>query len=140
MWGKDLGRTIDYLETRSEFSNKIAFYGFSWGATLGVLFPAIEERLQVGILVSGGLYMQEALPEAMEITYAPRVKIPVLMLNGRYDGITSLPTLQIPMFEALGTPEEDKLHVLFETGHVVPRNEGIKEILAWLDRYLGPVS
>ena len=47
---------------------------------------------------------------------------------------------QIPMFDLLGTPEKDKRHVIFETGHTVPRRESIKEILQWLDTFLGPVS
>ena len=33
-----------------------------------------------------------------------------------------------------------KRHVLYDTGHHVPRSEMIKETLNWLDRYLGPVK
>src|SRR5262249_60960464 len=34
-WSKDLGRTIDYVETRSDLDRtKIAFYGLSWGAVV----------------------------------------------------------------------------------------------------------
>jgi hypothetical protein len=40
----------------------------------------------------------------------------------------------------LGTPEEDKQHVVFDSGHIPPRISMIKEILDWLDRYLGPVG
>ncbi len=28
----------------------------------------------------------------------------------------------------------------FETSHVIPRNDAIRETLAWFDRYLGPVK
>ena len=45
-----------------------------------------------------------------------------------------------PMFEALGTPEGDKRLILYDTDHIPPRAEYIKETLAWLDRYLGPVE
>jgi len=140
MWGKDLGRTIDYLETRPDLSDKLAFYGFSWGAYLGAILPAVETRFQASILVSGGFYLSETLPEADPVHYAPRVKVPTLMLNGRHDFTFPLETTQRPMFELLGTPTEHKRHVLFESYHTVPRNEGIKEILDWLDKYLGPVS
>jgi hypothetical protein len=61
------------------------------------------------------------------------------MLNGRYD--TSFPyefTVK-PMFDFLGTPEEHKVLKTYETDHYIPRNELIKESLAWLDKYLGPV-
>jgi hypothetical protein len=45
------------------------------------------------------------------------------------------------MFRLLGTPPEHKRHRLFESGHVpLEREEVMKEVLDWLDRYLGPVS
>ncbi len=62
-----------------------------------------------------------------------------LMLNGRYDADFPMETSQIPMFRFLGTPEKDKRHVVFESGHVPPMQGVIKEALDWLDRYLGPV-
>jgi hypothetical protein len=43
------------------------------------------------------------------------------------------------MYELLGTPDEHKELKVYETDHFIPRNEVIKETLAWLDRYLGPV-
>jgi hypothetical protein len=44
------------------------------------------------------------------------------------------------MFELLGTPAEHKKRMVFPGGHSVPRTEMIRESLAWLDRYLGPVA
>ncbi len=49
-------------------------------------------------------------------------------------------TCQMPLFRSLGTPAKDKRIVLFDAGHIVPRNEVIKETLDWLDRYLGPAK
>ncbi len=49
-------------------------------------------------------------------------------------------TSQVPMFRLLGAPNEHKRHVVYETGHNIPRNEMIRETLDWLDRYLGPVK
>jgi cephalosporin-C deacetylase-like acetyl esterase len=43
------------------------------------------------------------------------------------------------VFELLGTPDEHKRLILYETDHIPPRVEYIKETLAWLDKYLGPV-
>jgi hypothetical protein len=43
------------------------------------------------------------------------------------------------MFDLLGTPPEHKRHILYETDHIPPRIEYVKETLAWLDKYLGPV-
>jgi eukaryotic-like serine/threonine-protein kinase len=91
--------------------------------------------------VSGGAW----LPTAAEVdpwNYAPRVKMPVLMLNGRDDFIFPVDRSQIPLLRALGTPESDKRHILFDGGHVnlQTRMDLIGDILRWLDRYLGPVD
>ena len=139
---KDLKRCIDYLETRQDIdSNKPAYYGMSWGAMLGAIIPAVEERLEANILLSGGFFKQGlGRPEANQINYVTRVKTPTLMLNGRYDTILPYETSVKPMFDLLGTPDEHKELKLYETDHIPPRNEFIKEILAWLDRYLGPVK
>jgi dienelactone hydrolase len=136
-----LGRSIDYLETRPDIDhNKIGYYGFSWGAAMGALMPAVEPRLKVSVLTGPGFSLQKARPEVDAINFAPRVTIPTLMLNGRYDFFLPIESSQVPMFRLLGTPKEDKRHAVFEAGHVIPRNYLIKETLDWLDRYLGPVG
>ena len=66
--------------------------------------------------------------------------MPVLMLNGDYDYVFPLETAQKPLFDLLGTPPQYKRHVVFDAGHGVPRDPQIRETLAWLDRYLGPVN
>jgi dienelactone hydrolase len=138
---KDFSRSIDYLETRQDIdSDKLAYFGLSWGGRLGAIIPAVEERLKVSILNSGGLPDNKALPEADFINYISRVKIPVLMLNGRYDYIFPFETSIEPMFDLLGTPENDKVLKLYDTDHNIPKNELIKETLNWLDKYLGPVN
>jgi serine/threonine protein kinase len=105
--GKDFKRCIDYLETRLDIdSSKLAYYGMSWGATMGAIIPAIEERLQASILLAGGfiLNIQRPRPEANSINYITRVKIPTLMINGRYDSFFHYETAIKPMFDLLGTP------------------------------------
>jgi dipeptidyl aminopeptidase/acylaminoacyl peptidase len=141
MLSKDLGRAVDYLETRTEIdSDKIAYYGLSWGAAMGAILPALEKRIRVSVLAGGGFFREPALPECDQRTFAPRVSIPVLMLNGRYEFHFPVENSQLPMFRSLGTPEEDKRHRVFESGHQLPRKDLIKEALDWLDRYLGPVQ
>lgn len=136
-WVKDFKRSIDYLETREDIDkNKIAYYGMSWGAKLGFIIPAVEDRLSANIILSGG-FDGSGRPEANAINYATRVKIPTLMLNGRYDSLIPYEISIKPMFELLGTPEKELK--IYETDHIPPRNEFVKEILNWLDRYLGPV-
>ena len=104
-WSKDLGRAIDFLETRKEIQrDKVAYCGLSWGARLGGLLPAVENRLKANVLVGAGLRPQATLSEVDQINFTPRVTIPTLMLNGRYDYIFPQETSQLPMFRLLGTP------------------------------------
>ena len=56
MWAKDLGRSLDWIESRKDLDGKrIAYYGASWGAFLAPVMLAVEERIKVGLLVGGGL-------------------------------------------------------------------------------------
>ncbi len=136
---KDFKRCIDYLETRQDIdSNKLAYYGMSWGGLFGAIIPAVEQRLKASVLLGGCLSRGGTRPEVDEINYVTRVKTPTLMLNGRYDTINPFETYIKPMFDLLGTPDEHKELKLYETDHIPPRNEFIKETLAWLDRYSRP--
>jgi cephalosporin-C deacetylase-like acetyl esterase len=140
-WYKDLARSIDYLETRKDIdTQKIGFLGSSWGGAMGLMLPALEPRIKANVLIVGGFYLQKTLPEVDQINFASRVIIPTLMLNGRHDFFLPIETAQIPAFQILGTPEKDKRQVFYETGHDIPRKEMIREVLDWLDRYLGPVQ
>jgi dienelactone hydrolase len=140
-WSKDVGRSVDYLETRKDIdAGRLAYMGLSWGGAVAPIVLAVEDRFKAAVLMSGGLEFQRALPEADQINFVTRVKLPVLMLNGRYDHFFPVESSQLPLFRLLGTPEKDKKHVIYETGHAVPRKEFIRETLDWLDRYLGPVK
>jgi len=142
MLSKDLGRAIDYLESRPQDfnSDNAAYLGYSWGAALGAILPALEPRLRVVVLDSGGYFQQLALPEADQRTFAPRVHVPVLMINGCYDSFFPVDSSQVPMFEDFGTPRTDKLHLIEPAGHTVPRPTRIRATLEWLDRYQGEVQ
>ena len=137
---KDFKRCIDYLETRQDIDNKrLAYLGFSWGGMLGAIIPAVEERLKASILANGGMWCL-GRPEIQEINYVTRVKIPTLMLNGRFDMILVYETDVKPMFDLLGTSKEHKTLKIYDTDHSLPGKELIKETLSWLDKYLGPVK
>src|SRR5512143_1040899 len=140
-WAKDVGRSLDYLETRKDVdASKAAYLGLSWGGAVAPIILAVEGRFRTAVLESGGLEFQKALPEADQINFVSRVKIPVLMLNGRYDHFFPVESSQVPLYRLLGTPATDKKHVVYESGHAVPRKNFIKETLDWLDKYLGPVK
>jgi dienelactone hydrolase len=141
MWSKDLGRTLDYLETRPDIAHdKMAFMGVSWGGQMGGILPAVEPRLKAVLLIVGGFDLRRALPEVEPINFAPHITAPTLMLNGKYDFFYPTDMSQEPMFRFLGAAPDRKRRVVYETGHSIPRNELIKETLDWLDQYLGAVG
>ena len=106
---------------------------------MGPLLVAVERRIKTAIWLGGGLSLEQSPPEVDPFNFAPRVHQPVLMINGRLDWIRPPETTQFPLFRALGTAEQDKRHVLSESGHFAPREIEVRESLAWLDLYLGPV-
>lgn len=136
---RDFRRSIDYLETRPDIDRtKLAYYGMSWGGSLGPLITAVEPRLKASILLAGGFDVAIVRPESDPFNYVTRVKVPTLMLNGRFDTLFPPDTSQKPLFDLLGT--KDKQRVLDDTDHVPTSIFYIRETLAWLDRYLGPVA
>jgi dienelactone hydrolase len=141
MWVKDASRAVDYAETRPELDHsKLAYYGYSWGAEMGAIVPAVEPRIKACVLALGGLDFHRSLPEVDTINFISRVKQPVLILNGHYDFFFPVESTQEPFYRLLGSRKDQKKRLLYETGHNIPRNELIKETLNWLDQYLGPVN
>jgi hypothetical protein len=142
--GKDLRRAIDFIETREDLDNdKIGYYGLSWGGSIGPMMTAIEPRFAASILIAGGLgrYGDDWPAAAVPQNFAPRVTTPTKMINGRKDFGAPIETEIQPMFDLLGTPDEHKRLVVLDGGHVPgSTNEIIREVLDWLDLYLGTVD
>jgi dienelactone hydrolase len=139
---QDLGRSIDYLETRPDIDRtKLAYYGISMGCSGGVVMVPMEPRIRVALLAWCGIPPTRQAESTDPLDFAPRFKIPVLLLNGRNDFVFPHTTSQLPLFRLLGTPEQDKKMFLYDSGHVASFTpEMIREALAWLDKYLGPPS
>jgi formylglycine-generating enzyme required for sulfatase activity/dienelactone hydrolase len=136
MWAKDLRRGVDYLETRPEIdTRRLAYYGVSWGGAMGGLMAAVEPRIKVNVLYVAGLAFDRARPEVDPVNFLPRIRVPTLMLNGKYDFFFPVQSSQVPMFRLLGTPSDQKRHVVEDGSHFVARTRLIQETLAWLDQY-----
>jgi pimeloyl-ACP methyl ester carboxylesterase len=131
-----LSRGIDYLETRSDIGTaQLAYYGVSWGGAMGGVMPAVEPRIRVSVLYVAGLGFERVRPEVDPVNFLPRIRIPTLMLNGRYDFFFPVETSQVPMFRLLGTPPDQKRYVVEDGSHFVARTRLIQEALTWLDKY-----
>ncbi len=108
-WRKDLGRSIDYIESREDLdSGRIAFYGHSLGAIYGTVLTAVEPRFAAALMLGGGVNAGTLRPEADPLNFAPRVRVPTLMLTGRDDFIRPVETHQVPLFNLLGMSEDQK--------------------------------
>jgi cephalosporin-C deacetylase-like acetyl esterase len=146
-WYRDLAKCLDYLETRPDIDkNKLGYHGLSAGGGFGVIFAALEPRFKAAALLSGGLYWVDYVPEIHVperdfVNFAPRVRMPILMQNGKYDFLLPWETSVKRLFALLGTPATDKFLVGYESGHSVwLANEYRKDLLDFFDKYLGPVG
>ena len=103
---------------------------------------AVEGRIKAAVLVDGGLPPGPFdRPEHDPVHYLPRITIPVLMLNGKYDCAFPPKQAQEPMFRLIGTDPAYKRYLPSEIGHVsAPTAERIQETLSWFNRHLGPAS
>jgi hypothetical protein len=138
----DLGATLDYLATRDDIdTSRIGYVGRSMGAAHALPLLALESRLKTAVLLYGGLPFGNLPPEVDPTNFVPRITLPVLMLNGKYDWFMTVDGAQQPLYELLGTRPEDKRYYALEAGHSpLPRAEVVRLVLDWLDRYLGPVG
>jgi serine/threonine protein kinase len=142
-WYRDLARVIDYLETREDIdTDRLAYMGISGSAARAVMLLGVEDRIKSAILLSGGLSgkgLGNKAPEVYALNFLPRITIPIIMLNGLYDNSFRVETNQDVMYRLLGTPNEDKYHKKYETGHNVwDKKAWIRDTLSFLDKYFGP--
>ena len=134
---KDLRRSIDYLETRSEIDARaIALFGYSWGGVNGPLALAHEPRLRAAVVDVALLPPMSATPEVDPVNALPRVRQPTLVLSGEFDPMVPVANAK-RYFALLGAPAADKRHVIAIGGHFIPRALLIRETLDWLDARLG---
>jgi dienelactone hydrolase len=137
-WVKEFRRAIDYLEFRPDAdADRVGFNGFSFGGRTAPQVLAVEPRIKAAVLNVGGLAGWRFLPEVDPFNFVPRVRTPVLMINGEHDIVFPYETSQRPMFARLGTPAEHKRLHISPAAHLVPLDELITETLGWFDQYLG---
>jgi hypothetical protein len=135
----DVRRGLDYLLTRNDIDpHRIAFFGPSAGARIGLILAAVENRYAAVVLQGAGIVPDDrmVLPDANPINFAPHIGARKLMLHGRYDEDTPFKTRAEPLFKLLREP---KRLVMFEGSHVPSTELFVTNINAFLDEALGPV-
>jgi dienelactone hydrolase len=123
---RDLARSIDYLEMRKDIdAAKLGYTSFSWAAAKAPIYLSIEKRIKAAVLVPGGFPDSKIDPEIDPFNFLIYVQTPVLILNGKLDH--ALPSaLTVGIFKLLGTSEQDKKQILYDSDHSVPKEERIK--------------
>ncbi|MDX2034107.1 MAG: SUMF1/EgtB/PvdO family nonheme iron enzyme [Blastocatellia bacterium] len=135
----DLRRGLDYLAARPDIdAGRIAFFGYSQGATEGLIYAAVDERYRAVVLVAGGMGAPRpgTLSEIAYPNFAAHLRAPKLVLNGRFDEVHPLRTMIEPLYNLF--PQPKKL-VLYDGSHTPPIDIAVPAINQWLDETLGPV-
>jgi formylglycine-generating enzyme required for sulfatase activity len=137
----ELRLVLDYLESRPDIdTTRLAYVGQSWGSVSRLPLAAVDDRFAAVVLIAGGVRegLQRVLPEASAITFAPYIRPPKLLLNGRQDENQAWLTRALPLWNLMREP---KTLVLVEgAGHIAPVEVRAPAINEWLDETLGPVQ
>ena len=136
----ELRMAVDYLLTRPDIDrSRLAYVGFSWGAGSRIAFAALEDRTKAVVLLGAGIdeRVQPTLPEAASFNFAPYIRQPKLMINGRLDEEHRWLTRAKPLWDLLSEPKQ--LVLVEGAGHLPPMEARVPPMNAFLDRQLGPV-
>jgi serine/threonine protein kinase/predicted esterase len=137
----DYRRAIDAVEQFPDLldAERLAYFGYSWGAALGPLLLALDDRCQAAVLVCGGTPQTTANPLTETTNFYSRVQTPCLMLNCENDGIFP-EAAQLHLYHSLPLAEgQQKLRRTYQvdTGHMVPAAGLIDEATQWFNRWMG---
>ena len=136
----ELNRGLDYLETRSEINiDELSYIGFSWGSGSRLVFAGVNNRFKSCVFIGGGIdeRMLPTLPEVNPINYAPYIKVPKLLLNGKQDEEHLYKTRMLPLYNLLREP---KKLAMVDGGHLPSLEVRVPIINKFLDETLGPVK
>ena len=132
---------MDYATTRPDIdSTRFGYFAISFGAGSRLPFAAVEPRFRAVVLLGAGIdeRIQPTLPEASNFNFAPYIRAPKLVINGRQDDEHPWQTRGKPLWDLFREPKE--LLLVDGAGHVVPVEIRTPRINAFLDRTLGPVA
>jgi len=132
---------MDYAAARPDIdSTRFAYFAISFGAGSRLPFVAVDPRFRAVVLLGAGIdeRIQPTLPEAANFNFAPYIRAPKLVINGRQDDEHPWQTRGKPLWDLLRQPKE--LLLVDGAGHLVPVEIRTPRINAFLDRKLGPVT
>ena len=143
---REIGAVIDFLEFADAYAgDKVAVLGASFGATfVSSHILVVEERIRTAVMMSATLAGVDTrvFPDIVNPnTYWPEVRMPILLLNGRFDISTHQLVSREALLESIGTDAERKRGIVYESSHwPLPPHRVEKDVTDWLDEHLGTVE
>ena len=133
---QDLFRTVDYLETRNDFTrDQLICMGLSNGSKRAVVTMALDPRFTSGVLLAAGYTNHHRdRPPIHEYQFSIHVRQPILMVTGLHDNLYDYNESQLPLFDDLAS--EHKKHVLLNANHLPDVDDILKHINSWFDEQL----
>ena len=150
----DLRRAVDILEERPEVDpNRLAYFGVSWGGSMGGLLAGVEDRLKAYVLAvgDGGLveHTADPGPDGLNIHFSERwaaqmwpteplhfvgraAPAALLFQNGLLDNY--VPPHDAQRFYTAAS--EPKTMLWYQAGHNLPWSF-VQDAAEWLQPYLG---
>ena len=160
----DIRRGTDYLATRTDLVDmkRYGYFGISMGSLTGAPAVAVDDRFLAVVLADGAadlaaVFKKSDLPEFKEeikkiqetgytleeafeilkpidpLIYAPHISPrPALLINGKFDEIFPKEAMQA-LHDATGDPKKS---VWYNSGHILPVNSVIIQMLTWFKLYL----
>lgn len=129
---------LDYLQSRGDMDmSRLAYVGLSWGAGSRLGFAAVDPRFRAVVFIGGGIdeRLKPTLPAADNVNFAPYIRVPKLMVNGRHDEENDWFTRGLPLWNLLRPPK--KLVLAQNAGHIPPAEVRIPAINTFLDSLFG---
>ena len=140
----DARRAIDVLVARSDVDRtRIGYYGFSYGAWLGAITAAIDKRVSLLVLRSGGPQILAEIARASsrtltpeyttvmarvdQMAYAPAISAPVLVQNGSRDTTFTAEQMRAWQERVGGT----KTLKTYDAGHTLDA-QSLADALSWI--------
>ncbi|HET9424354.1 MAG TPA: amidohydrolase family protein [Gemmatimonadaceae bacterium] len=131
----ELRRLIDYLATRPDIdTSRLGMLGLSHGGMMTFVLAAVEPRVRAG--VAGLTPLQNIPDELLPDNYAPRIRVPFLMMVGRTDAWYTQAQVDRAL-ASLGTAQKELLW--YEVGHRVPESYAA-DATRWFRTHLGTAS
>ena len=92
------------------------------------------------IMLDGGFFDEKPLPGTDQADFAPRIKAPTLMIGGKFDWVSCWARTRCFGCWGRRRPTRKRSCSTPRTMSSEQRADLMREVVAWLDKYLGKVN